>query len=521
MRNIFLILASSIAAIAQTTTNITGDITITFSQDTFENEFIYVESGSVGPLGNATLHISAIAPNDHGTILTPIQVTAGFYFNALDSITASFTLNDPNLLTNPGTFSGGKITGGTGAYAGATGSLSLAFGASATITGSGSLTAGGKTTALTLTNFHGSQGCPGCVREYTNGTVSGTITPFGAVTGTFRVDNTTASDTQDGKATITFKLNANDSFNLVIPLDANGKSSVTSIVSGGTGAFAGATGSFTTSSVTDMDTTVRAQGAGTITTAAAGAPIITQVKTAFGAPVIASNTWLQINGTNLAPTNTLSTGVDWSDAPEFASGKMPTQLGAIDSVTVDGKPGYIYFYCSAVTNPNCATDQINVLSPLFDSAQGPVQVIVTRNGISSAPFVVTKVSLSPTFPLFDTKGHVVARHLDFSLMGPASLFPGQSTPAKAGETIILVAYAMGLNGSVPQTEGSSTQTSTLPFTARCWISGLQANVAAALISPGLYQMNVTVPAQTPSGDNPIACVYPGFPFFPGGLIAVQ
>src|SRR5205807_3914391 len=133
------------------------------------------------------------------------------------------------------------------------------------------------------------------------------------------------------------------------------------------------------------------------------------------------------------------------------------------------------------TNPNCATDQINVLSGL-DATTGPVQVVVTRGGVSSAPFVVTKNVLSPTLPFFDVRGHVVARHLDFSLMGPASLYPGLSTPAKPGETIILVAFGLGLptNAGTTLTEGSSTQSGTLAFAVRCWISGLQANVAAAL-----------------------------------------
>jgi uncharacterized protein (TIGR03437 family) len=218
--------------------------------------------------------------------------------------------------------------------------------------------------------------------------------------------------------------------------------------------------------------------------------------------------------------NTPATGVDWSNAPEFASGKMPTRLGVIDGVTVNGKAGYIFFYCSAATNPSCKSDQINVLSPL-DKTTGQVQVVVTRNGVASAPFIVTKTTYSPTLPLFDVEGHVVARHLDFSLMGPAGLFPGSSTPAKAGETIILVAYGLGLPTNASLTEGSSTQGGSLPARPQCWISGANAAVDAAVISPGLYQLNVTVPSVLPPGDHPIVCEYQGVPTAPGALIAVQ
>ena len=45
----------------------------------------------------------------------------------------------------------------------------------------------------------------------------------------------------------------------------------------------------------------------------------------------------------------------WSNAPEFASGRMPTQLAGV-SVTVNGRPAYVYFVSPA---------QINVLTPLI------------------------------------------------------------------------------------------------------------------------------------------------------------
>ncbi len=154
----------------------------------------------------------------------------------------------------------------------------------------------------------------------------------------------------------------------------------------------------------------------------------------------------------------------------------------------------------------------------------PVEVVVTNNGVASAPFTVLNNGLSPTFPLFDVAGHVVARHLDFSLMGPTSLFPGASTPAKAGETIILVLYGLGPpNGTAPAA-GSATQSGSMPSAPLCWVSGIPvapSSEALALISPGLYQLNLAVPAQTTSGDNPINCNYQGYPTAPGTLIAVQ
>ena len=46
------------------------------------------------------------------------------------------------------------------------------------------------------------------------------------------------------------------------------------------------------------------------------------VTTAFGNATIAPNAWTVIKGKNLVPANTPSTGVVWSNAPEFASGRI-------------------------------------------------------------------------------------------------------------------------------------------------------------------------------------------------------
>jgi hypothetical protein len=316
-------------------------------------------------------------------------------FNQVDSIQIGFTESDPHF-AEPQTFTmaDGTITGGTGAYQGATGSLNLnvaktgdTFYNQATTTGSGSLTSGGSTTPLTLTNFRGWAGLLGTLRErdfYSgNVTVSGSL---GNASGTISANYGTPPQPTIGTVTIPF--NSTDRLNILflfVP-DSNyaPPSNFTGIIGGGTGKYASANGTLAISS-----SSAGYRATGTITTSAAGAPSITQVKTAFGLPQVAFNTWLQINGTNLVPADTPSAGVDWSNAPEFANGKMPTQLGPI-SVIINGSPGFVYWYCSAATNPNCTSgDQINVLAPLLSlSNEGPTLVVVNNNGVPSGPFVV-------------------------------------------------------------------------------------------------------------------------------------
>src|SRR5260370_21766177 len=100
-----------------------------------------------------------------------------------------------------------------------------------------------------------------------------------------------------------------------------------------------------------INTTVTGSGAG---------GVITSINVA-GSPVsagIVQNGWIEIHGKNLVPATTPAAGMIWSDAPDFAQGKLPTQIGGV-TVTVNSKPAYLYFYCSAATSPGCATDQVN------------------------------------------------------------------------------------------------------------------------------------------------------------------
>lgn len=248
-------------------------------------------------------------------------------------------------------------------------------------------------------------------------------------------------------------------------------------------------------------------------------PVITSVRTAFAGPDIAQNTWAQINGTNLVPSTTPAAGVNWSSAPSFATGQLPTQLGGI-SVTVDGNPAFIYFFCSAATDPACTTDQINILTPL-DNNTGPVQVVVTNGSVSSAPFTVTMKPVVPAFLLFSSAGYIVATHLNNGYIGPATLFPGSSTPAQPGETVVLYGIGFGLP-SVALTNGSANQSGTFVVNPSCRVGANTASlVFFGLVSPGLYQIQLTIPDNTPNGDNSVVCTYLGASTPSDDLITVQ
>jgi uncharacterized protein (TIGR03437 family) len=488
-------------------------------------------------MGNAALMMTSSSGqlDVNANYIGPAQITFELAFNEADTIVISFTTTDPNfnpipVITSGGplTLSGGTITGGTGAYAGASGSLDLTVGS--TSSGSGTLSVGGTTTPLTLSNFHGACcGLGALERDFfsMSPTVSGSLgNATGSVIGYYY---RTPSPQVGGNATITF--NSTDSLILgfgytpLINTNYNPPTSFTGNIVGGTGKYANASGAITYTPAYKSSSNGPTLTGFTVTgsmTATPGATI-TQVKTIYGLPQIAYNTWLEVHGHNLVPPDTPSNGVDWSKAPEFASGMMPTQLGSV-SVTFGGgspTPGYVYWYCSAQTNPNCADDQINVLAPTTLGLNDPstMKLAVDSNGTLIASTDTLRVGYSPAFLSFDVKGHIAARHLDATLMGPSNLYSGLSTPARAGETISL--YGTGFGSVSPAiVAGSSSQSGTLRQLS-CWVSGFDAQAAGALVSPGLYQINLTVPQGVPAGDNPVVCVYAFYPTFPGALIAVQ
>lgn len=227
---------------------------------------------------------------------------------------------------------------------------------------------------------------------------------------------------------------------------------------------------------------------------------ISSVRSAGGFPGIAPNSWVEIKGVNLAPASVGPGGMVWDSAPEFASGRMPTLLANV-SVKINGKPAYVYFV---------SPGQINVLASL-DTTPGPVSVVVTNGTLSSGPFTVNEGAAAPSFIPIGGGHYVVATHADGSLVGPASLSaPGYTfTPAKPGETIIFYAFGFGLP-SASLVEGSAVQSGALPSLPSIQIGGTQADVKfAGVISPGLYQFNVSVPAAAASGDNTLTARYGG------------
>jgi len=236
-------------------------------------------------------------------------------------------------------------------------------------------------------------------------------------------------------------------------------------------------------------------------------PLISEVANAEGeAPTIAPNTWLEIKGQNLAP---LGDSRIWQTT-DFAGNAMPTQLDKV-SATVNGNRAYIYYI---------SPTQVNILAPP-NALTGSVPVLLTNNGTASASFSVQAKSISPSFFVFNGGPYVAATHLNGSLIGPATLYPGSSTPAAPGETIVIYANGFG-STNVPVTAGSTTQSGTLSPLPAITIGGQPATVTfAGLVAPGEFQFNVVTPSTLADGDQPIVATSSNQSTQSGSLITIK
>jgi uncharacterized protein (TIGR03437 family) len=205
---------------------------------------------------------------------------------------------------------------------------------------------------------------------------------------------------------------------------------------------------------------------------------------------ISPGAWITIWGANLS-----STTRSWRPDTEIINGKFPTQLDGV-SVTIDGKSAAVNYI---------SPGQLNVQAP-DDTATGPVQVVVTApQGTATATATMQAVSPGLFMYYSNNRNYVAAQHVDYSLVGPSS-------PARPGEVIIL--YATGFGPTSPPTPSGQLVTTYWPvvnFSAiNLTIGGNPAQVQwAGITEAGLWQMNIQVPQDAPSGDDAIVAQFGG------------
>jgi uncharacterized protein (TIGR03437 family) len=184
------------------------------------------------------------------------------------------------------------------------------------------------------------------------------------------------------------------------------------------------------------------------------------------------------------------------------------------SVTINGIAAYVNYI---------SPTQINVLAP-DDATTGAVQVQVTAAGQKSNSFTAQKQQFAPAFFTFDNGRYVAAEQSDYSLLGAPGLFAGvTTTPAEPGGIILLYGTGFGPTDPAAPTGQLVSTAAPLPANAvQITIGGVAAAVEfAGLVESGLYQFNVTVPANLPSGDAAVVATIGGVPSQTGVSITIQ
>ncbi len=220
---------------------------------------------------------------------------------------------------------------------------------------------------------------------------------------------------------------------------------------------------------------------------------------------IAPNTYISIFGANLSPVTR-----NWTNS-DFSGTSLPKSLSGV-SVTVNGKAAYVYYV---------SPKQIDVLTPV-DTATGPVNVVVTSNGLTSATVSTTMQAVSPAFFLLKDNKSIAALHANSALVGATTLYANLSTPARAGETISL--FGTGWGATTPAYTDGAIVAAPLPCAGAPTVTfgGASAQVAyCGLISSGVYQLNVVVPPTATAGDNVVTLTLGSSTSAGNAIITVQ
>jgi uncharacterized protein (TIGR03437 family) len=184
-------------------------------------------------------------------------------------------------------------------------------------------------------------------------------------------------------------------------------------------------------------------------------------------PSVAPGSLASIFGSNF-----ISTAISAQSVP------LPMKLGGV-TVTIDGRVAPMLY---------AGSNQINFQVP-FETSLGTTSVIVTVNGVNSAPAQVTVSDGAPGIFVYNSNSSVV-QNQDYSLNGPGN-------PAKVGSFVIL--YATGLGAVSPSVvtggpPGDAESLATLKVTAT--INNIPAQVSFAGLAPGfvgLDQVNILIP----------------------------
>jgi uncharacterized protein (TIGR03437 family) len=239
----------------------------------------------------------------------------------------------------------------------------------------------------------------------------------------------------------------------------------------------------------------------------AAQPPVTIASVVNGASFVAGyepGSWVSITGTNLARTSRT-----WR-SDEIVNGQLPTSLDGT-SVTINGLAAFVYFI---------SPTQLNVLAPsdssITDGQSVPVKV---TSPLGTATDTAVAQLTAPAMFKVDAQD-AAAINLDGTIVAPIGAFPG-SHAAKPGD--IVEWYLTGLGSTNPAITAGQLFSTAAPITnlISVQVGGVTASVLfAGLVTPGLYQVNLTVP-EVGDGNQAITLQVGTVASQNGAVLAVQ
>ena len=212
-----------------------------------------------------------------------------------------------------------------------------------------------------------------------------------------------------------------------------------------------------------------------------------------GAAGVNPGAWISIYGSALATTSRALASSD------LVNNTLPTTLGGV-SVQINGKAAYMQYV---------SPGQINVLAPA-DNTQGSVAVTVTNAAGTSNS---TAVSAAVLPGLSVLSNYVRAIRSDGTIInGTGAAETGYTTAAAIGPGDTLSLYGTGFGATSSALADGVVFTGAYPTTnpVTVTIGGVAATVLfAGLVGPGLYQINVTVPATLADGNQAVIATVAG------------
>jgi uncharacterized protein (TIGR03437 family) len=315
----------------------------------------------------------------------------------------------------------------------------------------------------------------------------------GNFTGPFTITVTSSGDT------ITGTFNVPESI-------LGGSGSGSASVSGGTGAYVNASGSFPNLSgsgnAAGASITISLSGAGTIVTGGPPAPSVTAVLDAASyTPTVAQGSIFVVKGSNMSAGGFTET-----------SFPLPTTFGGV-TITFTPASGsgaatkayIIYLYNQGGVN------QLAAVAPSSLTPGSYNLTVTNNNGVTSGSFGVTIVARKADLVTQDSTGnglaviqnYISASQLDVNRFTTQTVAGFTISPAKPGQTEIL--YVVGM-GAVP---GGSDNTASPGYdftqhgvTVQVNVGGMNLTPSYAGRAPGLTgvdQVNFTLPANVSTG----------------------